>query len=226
LSCLFESIDPQLILENHLKIIKFCQLVFEKIVLLMEHDLENDEHELIHLIFSIISVFTTTHIIEIDYEIKKMLNQIFLPLILKFKQLNSNSDLNEMADALYTNLATFGATSKLEENKENQNKKNQINNKHLLIEEVDDSEFKSCLKDINDPLVPVRAHGLVTLRKLIEKRDSTVIVASNLSLALDVCIKNLKFEDSYVYLAAINALIALADYKPDLLMDILIEQVS
>jgi len=39
-----------------------------------------------------------------------------------------------------------------------------------------------------------------------------------------MCVRNLKFEDSYVYLAAINALIALANYKPNDVMDILIGQ--
>ena len=46
----------------------------------------------------------------------------------------------------------------------------------VLIEEIDEinDEYTSCMRDVNDPLVPVRAHGLVTLRKLIEKRNPQV----------------------------------------------------
>lgn len=45
----------------------------------------------------------------------------------------------------------------------------------VLIEEIDD-EYTSCMKDVNDALIPVRAHGLVTIRRLIEKRDETVMI--------------------------------------------------
>ena len=37
---------------------------------------------------------------------------------------------------------------------------------------------------------------------------------SNLPAIREICLKNLKFDDSYVYLAAVNALIAIADQNP------------
>ena len=67
--------------------------------------------------------------------------------------------------------------------------------------------YQRALKDISDPLVPVKAHGLVELRRLVEKRDTEC--CAELEKVTEIFMKHLKNEDSYVYLAAINGLIAL-----------------
>ena len=212
LSCLFESIDPQFIIEKHLKIIQFCQFILNKVIMYLEFNIENDEYELVHLVFSILSVFTTG-LIDLDHELKQLL-QVFTPILIKFKQISMNKDLNEMADALHANIATYGAAAvKIE---------SQSADSKPLIEEIcsQNDEYSNCFKDLNDALIPVRAHGLVTLRKLIEKRDERVM--DDVNKTVNICLKNLKHEDSYVYLAAVQVLIALADCKPDLIMDVLI----
>lgn len=71
-------------------------------------------------------------------------------------------------------------------------------------------------------MVPVRAHGLVALRKLIDKKDPQTI--KNKNTILEHFLSNVKFNDSYVYLAAINGLISLAIYEPNLILDILITE--
>ena len=126
-----------------------------------------------------------------------------------------------MSEALITNISKILDIKPRETESEQPEKPASNKPTRVLIEEID-SEYSNCLKDINDPLVPVRAHGLVTLRKLIEKRDEQVM--SDCDKVYEISVRNLKFEDSYVYLAAINTLIAFADYKPEKVMDVLIGQ--
>ena len=74
------------------------------------------------------------------------------------------------------------------------------------------SSFHRALQDLKDPLIPVQGHGLITLTKLIEKRDPETM--SNSSTLLTIFRENLMHSDSYIYLAAINGLVALASAIP------------
>ena len=225
LSHLFESIDHRLVIDNHLKIIQISIVIIEAVLLRMKNnvDIDNDdevlqnEREVLHLVLSIISVFTTG-IIEVGHELKKEL-QVLNPLMLGIKDMNIG-DLSEMADALYKTIITYGVIKSEIHPDAKQFKK-------PLIEEIGDevlnkeSEYDKALRDSCDPLIPVRAHGLVHLRKLIDQRD--IITMENKDKIFDVFLRNLKFEDSYVYLAAINGLISLAAFSPDQVLNLLID---
>ncbi|XP_071625636.1 transport and Golgi organization protein 6 homolog [Temnothorax longispinosus] len=80
-------------------------------------------------------------------------------------------------------------------------------------------KFDEALKDLADPLLPVRAHGLVTLTKLIETKDSYAIARNAIILRLFE--ENLKHEDSFIYLASINGLCALATAFPEKVIETL-----
>lgn len=104
------------------------------------------------------------------------------------------------------------------------------------------NKFDEALKDLADPLLPVRAHGLVTLTRLIETKDAYAIARNAIILRLfqvvnisiicllrsaslsHLCIwlqENLKHEDSFIYLASINGLCALATAFPDKVIETL-----
>ncbi len=68
--------------------------------------------------------------------------------------------------------------------------------------------FHQALADLNDPLVPVKGHGLLSLARLLENRDAEAL-ASTESL-LSTFREHLRHPDSYIYLAAIKGLAALA----------------
>lgn len=72
----------------------------------------------------------------------------------------------------------------------------------------DPSPFQSALQDLQDPLVPVRGHALIVLTKLITSQDAETLESS--PTLLRVFRENLCHSDSYVYLPAINGLVALA----------------
>ena len=68
--------------------------------------------------------------------------------------------------------------------------------------------YQQAVQEVSDPLLPVKGHGLVSLIKLIESKDEEAL--SNTHSLLSLFTEYLKHEDSYLYLAAINGLVALA----------------
>jgi len=196
LSYLFESIDPQLIIASHEKIIDFCETVLKSILNLLRDDTttlvsSESEYETIHLILSIVSVYTTGFI-EIDYEVKKNL-QLLLPLLSELKLFYKQSEIETMLDSLCVSIATYCGIK----TNEPQKSKNRV-----LIEEVESDEilddYDKAVLDLKDPLIPVRAHGMVVLRKLVERKNEKCL--NNVNFLTEQFTKGLKSEDSYLYL--------------------------
>ncbi|ANB11722.1 Rtp1p [Sugiyamaella lignohabitans] len=67
--------------------------------------------------------------------------------------------------------------------------------------------YNKALASLEDPIIPVRAHGIHLLRTLIRNRDPII----NLESALRIFIGQLKDEDSFIYLNSIKALEDLVD---------------
>ena len=92
--------------------------------------------------------------------------------------------------------------------------------KQAHIEEATSlSSFKAALQDLKDPLLPVRAHGIIALTRLIKTRDPETLEHFR-DLSAIFC-ENLRHDDSYLYLAAINGLVALGFVKPGLVLPLL-----
>ncbi|XP_046410358.1 transport and Golgi organization protein 6 homolog isoform X1 [Neodiprion fabricii] len=84
------------------------------------------------------------------------------------------------------------------------------------------TEFDKAIHDLADPLLPVRAHGLMLLTKLVERSDHDVIAQKDIVLCLFQ--ENLKHEDSFIYLSAINGLAALASAYPEKVIEVLVHE--
>ena len=102
----------------------------------------------------------------------------------------------------------------------------QLSNSHkTLIEEVipssekNDSDpeadsgtpFQCALKEVQDPLIPVRGHGVQMLSKLIRSKDPETL--ENISKLLEIFRHQLSSLDSYIYLRAITGLASLASVR-------------
>ena len=84
------------------------------------------------------------------------------------------------------------------------------------------SAFQAALVDLQDPLLPIQAHGLLALAKLVMARDTETLACSS---SLTVVFKeNLRHTDSYVYLAAIDGLVALASTMPKDIVPLLCQE--
>lgn len=71
--------------------------------------------------------------------------------------------------------------------------------------------LESALRDLNDPLLPVRAHGLIALRRLVLARDPHTM--QHLTRVVEIFRTQLQDDDSYVYLGAIRGFSALGDVE-------------
>ncbi|CAN3374963.1 hypothetical protein DIURU_000260 [Diutina rugosa] len=70
--------------------------------------------------------------------------------------------------------------------------------------------LKKAISSLNDPLVPIRAHGLYLLRQLIEKKSSVI----DISFTVNLHLIQLSDPEPFVYLNTIKGLEALIDLDP------------
>lgn len=84
------------------------------------------------------------------------------------------------------------------------------------------SAFQAALVDLQDTLLPIQAHGLLSLAKLVTARDSETLACS--SSLMVIFTENLRHTDSYVYLAAIDGLVALASTMPKDIIPLLCQE--
>ncbi|XP_014248082.1 transport and Golgi organization protein 6 homolog [Cimex lectularius] len=118
-----------------------------------------------------------------------------------------NREVRNLADELYCSIMTHGATTK-----EKPTQKNNTRN----------SSFGEAIDEATDALMPVRAHGIRQLGRLILANDSQAVAKKEMILCIFK--ENLKEEDSYVYLAAVEGLAAMATAFPDEVLTTLCEQ--
>lgn len=85
-----------------------------------------------------------------------------------------------------------------------------------------ESLLQQVFQQLCDPLIPVRGHALIELGKLVQKRETETL--SKIEVVQKIFRENLHHGDSYIYLAAIHGLSALADYSPESIIPTLAEE--
>ncbi len=69
-------------------------------------------------------------------------------------------------------------------------------------------DYQEALKLLNDPLLPVRGHGLIVLQKVVKAKDFDRAL---LPAIMDIFMQAIKDEDSFMYLNAIKGLSSMVD---------------
>ena len=84
-----------------------------------------------------------------------------------------------------------------------------------LIEEIEttDTRYTQAIRDTNDPLIPVKGHGLQTLGQLVRGKDSETL--SHIDRVTETFMTHMRHSDTYVYLPALQGLVELAAIQPD-----------
>ncbi|KAK6201213.1 protein required for cell viability [Scheffersomyces amazonensis] len=77
--------------------------------------------------------------------------------------------------------------------------------------------LKRAVTNLNDPLVPIRAHGLYLLRQLIEMKTSVV----SLDFVINLHLIQLKDNDPFIYINVIKGLESLIDWDEDQVLTIM-----
>ena len=78
------------------------------------------------------------------------------------------------------------------------------------------STFDEAFSQLCDPLLPVRGHAMIQLAMLLRQRDPKAVQATD--TLLKIFLEQLSHDDSYIYLAAIQGLVSLADVRADVVI--------
>lgn len=138
----------------------------------------------------------------------KPFNELMISLH-EMQSFNTRSELLSLAKEVETLIKTQGASARP--------RYQDLSEKSQSV-----TEFDRALQDLADPLLPVRAHGLMSLTKLIERNDPDVIAKKDIILCLFQ--ENLKHEDSFIYLSAINGIATLATSYPQKVIELLVRE--
>lgn len=87
------------------------------------------------------------------------------------------------------------------------------NMKHKPSESIEASKekYRDAMKSLQDDLLPIRAHGMGMLKEMVLAKDPLVSSGEGLNQVLDIFVRLVQDEDSYIYLNAVKGLSALAD---------------
>ena len=88
--------------------------------------------------------------------------------------------------------------------------------------EEDRELLSKALADVNEPLIPIRAHGLFGLRQLIEKRSPVI----DIKRVIAIHITQLHDEDPFIFLNVIKGLGVLIDLQPEETFSLLLKLYS
>ncbi|XP_046735251.1 transport and Golgi organization protein 6 homolog isoform X2 [Diprion similis] len=127
----------------------------------------------------------------------------------KLKTCNITTELSTLVKEVTNHIKTKGALTR-------------PRYQDLSVSNEEVTEFDKAIRDLADPLLPVRAHGLMLLTKLVERSDRNVIAQKDIVLYLFQ--ENLKHEDSFIYLSAINGLATLASVYPEKVIEVLVHE--
>ncbi|CAF1546090.1 unnamed protein product, partial [Didymodactylos carnosus] len=170
---------------------------------------DDADEESLQMIFAIATLLITHHE-QLSHESKTRLSNMY-PLLELIEKKHLNSDIVRLAKELKIAFVTFGAVVE-----------STSTQRQPLIEEIRDikeESYDNAIELLNDDALPLRAHGLILFRRLLEKKDAKTL--SKVDKLFDLFQKYLQEEDSYIYLAAINALCALADRYTDKVLPLL-----
>ncbi|XP_062575035.1 transport and Golgi organization protein 6 homolog isoform X2 [Saccostrea cucullata] len=169
-----------------------------------------------------------------------------MPLLDEVSRVHADPSIQEMASDLRIAIATHGVVWSEKLKQKNKDSPNSGKSKTKpLIEELSSSETQpqqvnkntendrsktkagqtaldQAMEEICDPLIPVRGHALITMCKLIKNKDPEAL--NKQENLLKIFQENLTHPDSYLYLAAVNGLVAMADIFPDIIIPRLVQE--
>ncbi|XP_076749789.1 transport and golgi organization 6 [Xylocopa sonorina] len=193
-------------IENPKPIFSFIRVLFKQYVEKRQNSPEDDDCEILYVGLMLMKMILS--------ERKKPLDWTAFDDFVKFlKECCALSNIPSQMLLLMKELVDLIETHGRSERKHYQD---------LSVDRKPSDKFEEALRDLADPLLPVRAHGLISLTKLIENMDPCATARK--AVLLQIFNENLKHEDSFIYLAAINGLCALATSYPQVVIETLVQE--
>lgn len=147
-------------------LLSFIKSLFTKYTRKQQGKMEESECELLYLSLMLIKTL-------VDEKVKLEINLFKNFSVFLKKHVNSRipMQLKSLINDVVRCIETYGTSEK----------------KHyqdLSINSISSDKFDKAIKDLADPLIPVKANGLVTLRKLIESQDPFTVKNRGIVLGL------------------------------------------
>ncbi|KAI4498853.1 hypothetical protein M0802_006028 [Mischocyttarus mexicanus] len=205
-----KSVVQEAQLKNPESLLNFIKsLLDEKIIEKSKNNTEDDDNEIIYISLMLIKMILSSN--------DKKLNRTSFVSFAKYLKegINKNSSTMMMSSQLVALIKEIICLIERKQSDQTYYEDLSVDNKRL-------NTFEEAIKDLSDPLLPVRAHGIITLTKLIETKDQFAVARKTIILRLFQ--ENLKHEDSFIYLAAINGMCALAVLYPKEIIEILVQE--
>ncbi|KAI5950335.1 hypothetical protein KGF54_005152 [Candida jiufengensis] len=166
-------------------------------------DEENDENEeFLPVLLELLSAILSENDVVIDKQCSELLQRIKISLNNLLKQ-NVNENLKKSIESLeqrITNLLSGDIPVT-----------NEIDAQKLMLSRA--------ITSLNDPLVPIRAHGLYLLRQLIEMKSEVI----SLDFVINLHLVQLKDPEPFIYLNVIKGLESLIEWDEVPVLKILLE---
>lgn len=88
-----------------------------------------------------------------------------------------------------------------------------VANQKLSSSDKEDAQetYQKALKLLQDPILPVRAHGLLLLRDLVSAKDGKSMNSALRPAILSIFLQSIQDEDSYIFLNGVQGLAAMVD---------------
>ncbi|CAG0897820.1 unnamed protein product [Darwinula stevensoni] len=160
-----------------------------------------------------------------------------LPILRSLSSSHTNPQVRKAADELHTIVAMHGlvlhsaasddrtmAPPSSAENSSDKNVEKLDGKEKLQKKSANKETFEDALHDVCDPLLPVQGHGIITLSRLLLHKDPETL--QHLEQIFAILQRCLKHEDSYVYLSAIQGLVALGTVSPNVAVPVLAQHYS
>ncbi|XP_015181586.1 PREDICTED: transport and Golgi organization protein 6 homolog [Polistes dominula] len=199
-----KSVVQKAQLKNPEPLLNFIKSLFDENIIQKQNNNESDDHEVIYISLMLIKMIISsegktlnrTHFESFAKYLKQRINDSTMQLVVLIKEIIQLIECKEESNQTFYD--------------------------DLSVDNERFNKFEEAIKDLSDPLLPVRAHGIITLTKLIEIKDPIAVFRKSIILRLFQ--ENLKHEDSFIYLAAINGMCALAVMYPKEVIVILVEE--
>ncbi|KAI5959778.1 uncharacterized protein KGF55_005010 [Candida pseudojiufengensis] len=167
-----------------------------------DEDNEENQEEILPVLLELLSAILSEQDVVIDDQSRELLNNINNSLV-KLRSRNINTNLKKSIESLQHRITNFltGVSPPA----------NELDAQKQVLQRA--------ITSLNDPLVPIRAHGLYLLRQLIRMKSEVI----SLDFVVNLHLVQLKDPEPFVYLNVIKGLESLIEWDELPVLKILLE---
>ncbi|EAL68518.1 hypothetical protein DDB_G0278691 [Dictyostelium discoideum AX4] len=204
------------VLKNVIQVCTFIKVMLSRSISKFNSGKEDEEDiESLTLSLGILTTLLTGEI-----KVRKDEEIIIFDLLSLVEQLSYHS--NEMISTMASQIKTIITAKKpIWLINDNNNNNSNINDDNNNSPNEQGNKLKEILNDLSHPLLPIRAHALIELRRLVLSKSG--LIEQNLKNVLEIFKTQVNDDDTFIYGCSINGLSALGDIYPNRILPILIE---